>query len=53
MKRCLAVFVASLCGSTGASADVLYRFPGADAHRQHFYITAYRDLTGAGGGLED
>jgi len=53
MKRRLAVLVASLCWSTGVSADVLFRFPGADAHRQHFYITAYRDLSGAGGGLKD
>ncbi len=33
--------------------DVNYRFPGSDAHRTHYYITAYRDLTGSGGGLQD
>jgi uncharacterized protein (TIGR03382 family) len=49
----VAVFGASLCAASAASADVLYRFPGSDAHRQHFYVTAYRDLTGAGGGLKD
>lgn len=39
--------------SAPAAAQVDYRFPGGDADRQHFYITAYRDLTGSGGGLQD
>jgi len=47
------VALAALCFPAVASADVAFRFPGSDAHRGYFYITAYRDHTGSGGGLED
>lgn len=55
IRRRAAVLIAALCWPTSAAAegDISYRFPGSDAHRTHFYITAYRDLTGAGGGLQD
>ncbi|HUH03363.1 MAG TPA: M23 family metallopeptidase, partial [Kofleriaceae bacterium] len=53
MTRCAAALIAMLCWPAAAAADISYRFPGADAHRQYFYVTAYRDLTGLGGGLQD
>jgi uncharacterized protein (TIGR03382 family) len=52
MMRVLAIALV-LAVPTIARADVNYRFPGSDAHRQFFYVTAYRDLTGSGGGLQD
>ncbi len=51
--RCSLVLIATLCAPVVASAEDVFRFPGSDAHRQHYYVTAYRDLSGAGGGLKD
>jgi murein DD-endopeptidase MepM/ murein hydrolase activator NlpD len=51
--RSVAIALAVLAFPALASADVSFRFPGSDAHRQYYYITAYRDLTGPGNGLKD
>lgn len=36
-----------------AEASDAFRFPGADHHRDHFYVTAYRDASGSAGGAQD
>lgn len=51
MRR--AAIVAAVLCAPGAVSAQSYRFPGSDAHRVHYYITAYRDLSGSGGGLQD
>lgn len=48
----LALTLAVVCWPALAVADG-FRFPGSDEHREHFYITAYRDNSGSGGGLQD
>jgi murein DD-endopeptidase MepM/ murein hydrolase activator NlpD len=53
MIRVSIVAVILCLPAVAGAQDVNYRFPGADEHRQYFYITAYRDLTGSSAGLED
>ncbi len=52
MIRALASLFIVATFSAPAHADS-FRFPGSDDHRQHYYITAYRDTNGSGGGLQD
>ena len=49
----LSLLALALLYSGVASAQTLFRFPGADQHRQFFNITAYRDNSGSGNGLQD
>ncbi len=48
-----AALALSTLTAASAEAEVSFRFPGADEHREHFYITAYRDVNGPGGGVQD
>jgi murein DD-endopeptidase MepM/ murein hydrolase activator NlpD len=49
----LSLLTLFLLYSSIAGAQTLFRFPGADQHRQFFNITAYRDNSGTGNGLQD
>ena len=52
MRRALFVSLFLYAGVASAQ-EVFFRFPGADQHRQFFNITAYRDNSGDGNGLQD
>jgi murein DD-endopeptidase MepM/ murein hydrolase activator NlpD len=52
-RACFAVAFLLSLDITANAQEILFRFPGSDQHRQFFNITAYRDNSGDGNGLQD